>query len=163
MTQTGVSPSSAGATLSSAEIDVVAGSYDPVAMGQLLSATLIGLYSPTEHLLRGIGDALYPEFDANGSDTPLTAANRERCLVALLASRTRTLELAIHIYMAIANRVAPDELRQILLVVAAYTGIDTAANGFRMLETALQVLKACAQKDSAEPQTVLAALVQALS
>jgi len=163
MTQVGVSLSSAGATLSSAEIDAVAKSYDPLAMGQLLSATLVALYSPTEHLLRGIGDALYPEFAASGSETPLTPACRERCLVALLASRTRTLELAIHVYMAIANGVAPDELRQILLVVAAYTGIDTAANGFRMLETTLQVLKACAKNGAVDPQTVLGALAQALS
>ena len=163
MTQAGVSLSSAGVTLSSAEIEVVANSYDPLAMGQLLSATLVSLYSPTEHLLRGIGDALYPEFDAKGSEASLTPASRECCLVALLASRTRTLELAIHIYMAIANRVAPDELRQILLVVAAYTGIDTAANAFRMLETTLQVLNACAKNGAASPQTVLAALAQALA
>jgi carboxymuconolactone decarboxylase family protein len=149
--------------LSQTELDIIVGQYDPVVVGKLLSAGLANQHQVIRPYLSGIGDSLYPEFDPSPHANPLSAANRERCLVALLASRSRRLELAIHSYMALANGVAPGELAQIILAAGVYTGVDTVASAFDTLQTTLQNLKDLVMAKTADPGKVLAKLAEAFS
>jgi alkylhydroperoxidase/carboxymuconolactone decarboxylase family protein YurZ len=148
--------------LTQSELDFIVSQYDPVVLGKLLSISLATQHKVTRPYLSGIGDSLYPEFDPSSRrENPLSAANRERCLVALLASRSRRLELAIHGYMALANGVAPGELAQIALTAAVYTGVDTLANAFDTLQGTLERLKDLVRRKTAAPGQVLLELAKA--
>jgi alkylhydroperoxidase/carboxymuconolactone decarboxylase family protein YurZ len=144
--------------LTKADLQIIVAQYDPVAMGKLLPVVPVTQYPPIQPYLTGIGGTLYPEFDPELPANSLSAPNRERCLVALLASRSRRVELAIHIYMALANGVEPAELAHILVAAGVYTGVDTVAISFGVMQTALETLKDLAGKKTADPKTVLEAL-----
>ena len=139
------------------ELQTVTSSYNAVTMGTLLPASLITHYPPISPYLGAIGQELYPEFKPLPAG-PLSAANRERCLVALLASRSRRLELAIHIYLALVNGVSAAELAHICLATGIYTGVDTVGSAFDVMQGTLEKLKALAQGSTADPLSVLVGL-----
>lgn len=145
------------AILTAPQLQTIVNQYDPVALGTLLSKGLIKQYSPISPYLAAIGKELYPEFKAKPPG-PLPAANRERCLVALLASRSRRLELAIHIYMALVNGVGPAELAHIVLATGIYTGVDTVGAAFNVTQGTLEKLRDLALLNTADPTTVILAL-----
>lgn len=147
--------------LARTELTAVISNYNAPAMGQLLSAGLITHYPAISPYLGAIGQELYPEFKSQPAG-PLAAADRERCLVALLASRSRRLELAIHIYLALVNGVGVAELAHICLAAGIYTGIDTVGSAFEVMQKTLETLQAVAQTSTPDPQTVLVGLATAL-
>ena len=49
----------------------------------------------------------------------------------MLAAAGRSRELAVHIKGAVANGCTPDEIRDVLLLVAIYCGIPAAIEGHR--------------------------------
>jgi carboxymuconolactone decarboxylase family protein len=149
--------------LNQPELDSIAGQYNPVVVGKLLSLRLANQHKVTRPYLRGIGNSLYPEFESSRRTNPLSAANRERCLVALLASRSRRLELAIHIYMALANGVVPGELAQIILAAGVYTGVDTVGSGFDTLQMTLLTLKNLVTSKTLDPEKVVSTLAGVFS
>jgi alkylhydroperoxidase/carboxymuconolactone decarboxylase family protein YurZ len=148
--------------LSTSDINVIKRQYDPIKMGTVLSYTLTTQYPAITPYMTTMGGALYPEMQAGGKDSPLPPANRERCLVALLAGRARHLQLAVHIYTAIANGVDPSELVHILLATGVYTGFDTVPTSFGVMQTTLDVLKGLVATNTADPKTVVGALFVAL-
>jgi len=145
--------------LTGGELQIVKAQYDAIAMGKLLSLTLTTQYPPISPYLAAIGKELYPEFKGKPPG-PLPAANRERCLVALLASRSRRLELAIHLYLALVNGVDPEELAHILLTPCIYTGVDTIGAAFGVMQGTLEKLNALAKLNTADPTTVLQELAK---
>jgi len=154
-------PPDLGTILKKPELEMIAKQYNPITMGQLLRVGLIARHKPIEPYLDGIGATLYPEFDPSGKSTPLPSANRERCLVALLASRSRSLELAIHLYLALVNGVAAAELAHILVATGVYTGVDTIGHAFAVTQTTLETLQKLAKAGKVDPATVLGALAKA--
>jgi carboxymuconolactone decarboxylase family protein len=148
--------------LTKTDLQVIVGQYDPVLMGKLLPILPVTQYSPIKPYLATIGATLYPEFDPQLPANPLSAPNRERCLVALLASRARHVELAIHIYMALVNGIEPAELAHILVAAGVYTGVDTVAIAFAVMQTTLETLKGIAAPGKAGPGAVLNALAGAI-
>lgn len=149
--------------LPQADIEKIVAAYDPKILAAAISGGLGRDYPPIEPYLEGIGKTLYPEFDAQNPASPLSPPNRERCLVALLASRSRTVELAIHAYMAIANRVYPPELCHIVVAAGAYTGVDTVGIALGVLKKTFTVLKKLADDDTVDPGTVIARLLPAFA
>lgn len=143
--------------LTGTDLTAVISNYDAPIMGQLLAGGLIVHYPAISPYLGAIGQELYPEFKAQPAG-PLSAADRERCLVALLASRSRRLELAIHIYMALVKGVSAAELAHICLAAGIYTGIDTVGSAFEVMQTTLEKLRAIAQTGVPTPQNVLIGL-----
>jgi len=147
--------------LSASELKTIVDQYNPVVMGQLLSAKLLAQYPTIRLELTGIGDTIYPELNAK-PDTPLSAANRERCLVALLACRSRRIELAIHVYMALANGVTPAELAHIVVTAGIYTGVDTVSSAFDVLQGTFTTLQELAQNKTVDPSKAILELAKAL-
>lgn len=140
------------------DLKVIVGQYKPAGLD--LSGKLVTQYAPIRPELAGIGDTLYPEFVGKPANA-LAPANRERCLVALLASRSRRLELAIHVYLALANGVTPDELAHIVVAAGIYTGVDTVSAGFDVLQTTFDTLQPLARAKTADAKTAIGALVAA--
>jgi len=145
-------------TILTGELPLIIQQYDPVAMGELLSKDLVELHVAIKPYLLGIGVTIYPEFKPRRSRSLLSPANRERCAVALLASRSRRFELALHLYMALANGVEPEELAQILVATGVYTGVDTIGAAFGVFLRTLATLKGLAGARTVDPATVFAKL-----
>jgi len=147
------------AILGPEDLKVIVGQYNAAAAG--LGTKLSDQYPPIGPALKGIAATLYPE--ATKTEVALSPANRERCLVAILASRSRRLELAIHAYLALGNSVTPPELAHIVVVSGIYTGIDTVSEGFDVLQTTFTVLKKAVKDQKADPQNVIRALFGAFT
>jgi alkylhydroperoxidase/carboxymuconolactone decarboxylase family protein YurZ len=143
--------------LTATELQTITSSYNAVTMGALLAKGLTDHYPAISPYLGAIGQELYPEFKPQPAG-PLSAANRERCLVALLASRSRRLELAIHIYLALVNGVSTAELAHICVASGIYTGVDTVGSAFDVMQATLEKLQALAQANAADPLHVLIGL-----
>ena len=82
--------------------------------------------------------AIEGTFYAGGA---LTAANRERCIVALLAARDEQHFLAIHLYVALMEGVAPEEIAEVVFLSAVYTGVPALTRGIAVLEKTLELLE----------------------
>ncbi len=71
----------------------------------------------------------------------LSAQDRERCIVALLASRDADVNLALHMYLALMEGVAPGEIAHILLLAGVYSGVASFTDGLRVEGALLTYLK----------------------
>jgi alkylhydroperoxidase/carboxymuconolactone decarboxylase family protein YurZ len=69
--------------------------------------------------------------------------DRERCLIAVLASRDAGLNLAIHIYVGLMEGLSPQEIADVIFLGGIYTGVDRISDGLaaemRTLDTLAQV------------------------
>jgi alkylhydroperoxidase/carboxymuconolactone decarboxylase family protein YurZ len=128
-------------TLAPADLDKLRKAYKRDDMTKILVETLPKAYVLSTEYVEAIGDLLYskmlPEEGDPGLRSALSVQDRERCLVAVLASREAGLALAIHIYIALMEDVSPQEIAHILLLVGVYGGIDHLTGG---LKTELQLL-----------------------
>jgi alkylhydroperoxidase/carboxymuconolactone decarboxylase family protein YurZ len=86
----------------------------------------------------GFVGAIERAFYAGGA---LTAANRERCIVALLAAREERHFLAIHVYLALMEGVAPEEIADVVFLSAVYTGVPALTRGIAVVERTLALLE----------------------
>jgi len=147
--------------LSDRQLTTLRGQFDAQQMNALLAAGLSADYPPCVPYLDAIGELFYGGPHANMTDATLSAQNRERCLVAILATRDAGLNLALHIYLALVANVSPDEIAHILLLVGTYAGINTFADAMRTEADTLRILGHVADAGSATPKDVFLALVQA--
>jgi ubiquinone/menaquinone biosynthesis C-methylase UbiE/uncharacterized protein YbaR (Trm112 family)/alkylhydroperoxidase/carboxymuconolactone decarboxylase family protein YurZ len=102
--------------------------YVDAQMVQALSAPMPAQYPGSEALV----EAIQAEFYGEGKTLPTTRMSnleRERVLIALLASRGGKLTLAIHLYAGLMAGASPSDLASILLLAGVYTGIDRLAEG----------------------------------
>lgn len=129
-------------------------------MTRVLAAALPALYPPAREYVDAIGDAFYPLQGAIPG--PLTAANRERCLVTLLAARGAKRNLAIHVYMALMAGIPAAEICHILLLVGAYAGVESLAGALATAKTTFETLATVAAGATCGPSDVLKALAVAL-
>ena len=152
-----MNPASIADILESSTIEKLRTAYgNGDVMTKALSAALPALYPATQPYIDAIGDALYPLQGAK--PVPLAAAERERCLVTLLASRGAKRNLAIHVYMALMERIPATEICHILLLVGAYAGVESLANGLATAKTTFETLATVAGGASYGPVDVLKAL-----
>ncbi|TMA75478.1 MAG: methyltransferase domain-containing protein [Deltaproteobacteria bacterium] len=143
------------------QLTILREQFDPQQMNALLGASLSADYPPSVPHLATIGDLFYGGRDGNMASTTLSAANRERCLVAILAARGSGLNLALHIYLALTASVSPEEIAHILLLVGTYSGIENFAGAIQNEAKTLHVLGRVVDAGSATPKDVFQALVRA--
>lgn len=144
--------------LSETEIKVLRDQYNIKALAAVFMST--DAYLPSvKPWLDAIGQVFYADLFQGGPPPALAAANRERCLVALLAARNEPSNLAIHIYTAIANECSAAEIGQILALVGAYTGVSNYILGAKVAQRCLHVLKKVAGTGQASPVDVIKALL----
>lgn len=147
--------------LTPVQLTLFRGAYDPDQMKQLLGAFFPQAYPPSLAYVTAIGDAFFGLLPADNAAPPraqLSAADRERCLVAILASRGGDLGFAIHIYMALMNGVSPGEVAHILFLNGIYTGVDNFAEGLKVEIAVLEHMKALLPGGQTSPQAVVGAL-----
>jgi alkylhydroperoxidase/carboxymuconolactone decarboxylase family protein YurZ len=108
------------------------------------------VHTEAENYVNAIGNAFYYNAVAEESRDPdrgrLTEPDRERCLLALLASRGRTFELAAHVYIALMMKISEAEIRHILFLAGVYAGSDSLNASLMVLNRTLEVLDDVAPK-----------------
>jgi alkylhydroperoxidase/carboxymuconolactone decarboxylase family protein YurZ len=128
----------------------------------LLNAVLPATYDKAREYSDAVAHAFYgplpPDQGPEWRDA-LSLQDRERCVIALLASRRAELELAVHIYLALMEEMSPEEIANILMLVGMYTGLDNFSHSLRVEAKTLDVLGAIVDGGGKrDAETVLVAL-----
>lgn len=109
----------------------------------LLNAVLPATYDQAREYADAVAHAFYGDLpDDRGREgrDRLSTQDRERCLIALLTSRRAELELAIHVYLAVMERISPEEIANVMMLTGMYTGLDNFSRGLRVEAKALETL-----------------------
>jgi alkylhydroperoxidase/carboxymuconolactone decarboxylase family protein YurZ len=119
----------------------------------LLSSVLPALYEPSRAYGEAINEAFYggqmPEDHPSPNRKALSVQDRERCLIALLASRGVETTLAVHIYLGLMEDISVEEIANVLLLAGVYTGVDRFSWALTTYMTTLRTL--CALVDGNQP------------
>jgi hypothetical protein len=121
--------------LSSEQLDWLRRDYRNADMVQLLSSGIPGLDDRTAGYIASIRKAFY-----DASDDIMSAEERERCLIAVLASRDAGLNLALHIYCGLMEGLSPQEIADVIFLGGIYTGVDRISDGLATEMRTLAVL-----------------------
>jgi alkylhydroperoxidase/carboxymuconolactone decarboxylase family protein YurZ len=144
--------------LTSAELGILKKGYDREKVVKYMGNALPLLYEPSKAYISAItgtftGDL--PDEDEEGRDR-LSRLDRERCIIALLASRGEESTLAIHIYIAMAEGVTPDEIANIILLTGVYSGVSNFTNGLGVLLKMTTVLRGLIKEEEGELESAVA-------
>ncbi len=143
--------------LTEAQLATLRGGYSRTVMDAVATQIVSGPYPPSAGLTAFAGDRFY-----NDAPPTLSPANRERCLLALfVGGRRPTFAVAVHIYWALMEGVAVDEIAEIILLATLYSGLDVLTDGNRTLTLTLTVLGQAADAggDAVKPGTLLPQIV----
>src|SRR5581483_5047645 len=72
--------------------------------------------APQGLFARAVEFAFYRQSRANDGVAHVTAANRERCLVTLLAAHGNAFQLAVHVYVGLMEGITPEELADLVFL-----------------------------------------------
>ena len=118
-------------------------------------------YEKAKSLAKAIQDVLFiPE------QGDLQPDDRQRCLVALLATRPEQFPLAIHTYIGLMEGIAIEEMRNIFFLVGVYSGVPGMVNGIDVLERVLGIIndhQAEAEQGKASQAAIVGELKEAFS
>jgi alkylhydroperoxidase/carboxymuconolactone decarboxylase family protein YurZ len=153
--------------------------FDRDDLNATLAKTLTDMYQLTTDYLKAIGEAFYHMGTTPPQGDVITPANRERCLITLLAARGAGFTLAVHIYIALMegfidhtgltqaqidalDELSPEEIANIIFLSGIYTGSDNMMRGLVTMEATLGVLKGVADGTGSKAEAdVLKALQKA--
>jgi alkylhydroperoxidase/carboxymuconolactone decarboxylase family protein YurZ len=112
---------------------------------EILRGTLPEVYRFSGRYVQAIYDAFYNGLVDDNAQPPapreaLSVQDRERCIVALLASQGGGLTLALHAYIALMEGVEPGEIANIILLAGIYTGVNRFAIGLLQAKSVLVLL-----------------------
>jgi len=114
--------------LSARDLAALRAAYVDAQMVQALSVPMPMQYPGCAEMIA----AIRTEFYGDAPKTGMSGLERERILIALLASRGGRLTLAIHIYAGLMAGASPSDISAILLLTGVYTGVDRLAEGLRV-------------------------------
>ena len=114
-------------------------------MTGILSAGIPGVDPDTAGYIQSIRSKFYAGSAAGGGGG-MTDADRERCLIAVLASREGGFNLALHVYIALMSGLTQHDVADVIFLVGVYAGVDRMSDGFA---TVMKTL--CTLADVASP------------
>jgi alkylhydroperoxidase/carboxymuconolactone decarboxylase family protein YurZ len=120
----------------------------------ILQGTLHEIYDGAQAYTDAINDVFYGPLplDTATSRSLLSEQDRERCVIALLASQGGGGTLAIHVYIGLMVGLSPKEIGHILLLAGVYTGVNRFA--VAIFDT-LKTLKICALAKDPHPKAIV--------
>lgn len=133
--------------LSAGRLERLRASYDsPVGKQEkeeVLRGTLDKLYEGAGPYTDAINEIFYRELppDTDTERDDLSEADRERCVIALLAAQGGGVTLAVHIYLGLMTGLSPKEIGHILLLAGVYAGINRFAEAIFVTMTTLEKLE----------------------
>jgi Carboxymuconolactone decarboxylase family len=146
------------ATLSESQLNILKQGYLKEDMIQLLSVGMPALDARTTQYIGSIRTTFY-----DGSSATIVPKDRERCLIAVLASRDAGLNLALHIYIGLMEGLTPQEIADVIFLSGVYTGVDRISDGLVTEVKTLGVLVRVIAETATPPlQCTASAVVAAL-
>ena len=115
------------------QLEMLRAQYLKADMIDILSRGMPGLDERTTGYVNAIRQAFY-------EGSTMAPKDRERCLIAVLASRDAGLNLAIHIYIGLMEGLSPQEIADIIFLGGIYTGVDRISDGLAAETRTLTVL-----------------------
>jgi len=107
--------------------------------------------APQGLFARAVEFAFYRQSRANDGVAHVTAANRERCLVTLLAAHGNAFQLAVHVYVGLMEGITPEELADLVFLAGIYAGIARMTESLDTANATLEVLTRVAADESRPP------------
>jgi len=148
--------------ISTPQLALIRAAFDTGVMDTVLAQSLPSDSPNSQGYVTAIKNALTTNLPADITPGPrlrLSQMDRERVLVAILASRSDRLNLAVHLYYALAIGISVDEILHVLLLTAIYSGLPTFANALDLARDAFNVL-ANLSASQLDPVSVLKILRQ---
>ncbi len=140
--------------ITEAQLAALREAYDPAVMAFVTRNSLAEAYPPGAEFIGALMDSLY-------SGEPISHADRERCLIALLAVNGEPMPLAVHIYWGLVEGLSPEEIAHTLLLTGAYSGVPKYAAGLLVLQKVVAALKETLSADSPpDSKTVLGQILK---
>jgi len=128
--------------LTADQLRMLRADYNDKEMIAVLSSGIPGLDQRTTNFVTAIRQAFYGGEDQfYAEDETMSAKDRERCLIAVLASRDAGLNLALHIYVGLMAGLSPQQIADVIFLCGVYTGVDRISDGLHVEMTTLEVLK----------------------
>ena len=136
--------------------------FDTNMMDAALAQSLPSDSPNSQDYVTAIKNALTTNLPADitpGPRSRLSQMDRERVLIAILASRSDRLNLAVHLYYALGIGISVDEILHILLLAGIYSGLPNLANALDLTRDAFNVLVSLSTSQL-DPVSVLKTLKQ---
>jgi 1-acyl-sn-glycerol-3-phosphate acyltransferase/alkylhydroperoxidase/carboxymuconolactone decarboxylase family protein YurZ len=145
------------------EIATLRAAYDRDKLNERLRGTFSNMYAATSDYIKAISSVFFELPDDIMQQPPdkLSAANRERCLIAMLAARGGGFPLATHVYIGLMegfkpdiapqDDISPEEIANMIFLAGVYSGADNLIASLVTLNRTLGILHELAIKaDPAE-------------
>ena len=119
--------------------------HQPDALTDLARAQVVSMYPAAAGVVNALPDRFFVR--EKGGGLPMSAQDRERSIIAILAS-TETdpgLLLAVHFYWGLAVGLAPKDIAETLLLVATYSGLPHWTVSIGRFAALLRQLKSAVQ------------------
>lgn len=143
-------------TLDPDRLAALRAAYTPEAMSAAQAGTLTAMVPRFGPWNDGIVRTFY---DPAG---PMKAQDRERCLIALHLASGPPVSLAIHVYRGLMEGLTPEEMVQMVGLVACYAGLPRLTSGLEVLHRTFRALEALAAAEPRGPGAIVPGLVRAL-
>lgn len=151
------------------EIQLIRQGYqaDPAWLANYPQATYGAMYPGGANAFDSFVQSLYvhgPSSHPKPPTTGINGADRERSIIAILASQGNAQFLAIHFYWGLAEGLSVDDMCRVILIAGGYSGYSYYTNGLSVLATTLKALKSSVDDGlPLTPQDALAAIQVAFS
>jgi alkylhydroperoxidase/carboxymuconolactone decarboxylase family protein YurZ len=143
--------------LSEAKLRLLRSSYHPSEMVSANVAAVASLAPRLQSWNAEIARTFYT------SDGPLSAIDRERCLIMLLSYTGPALPLAVHIYWGLMEGLTVDEVCQVVGLAGCYGGLPRTVQGLVALEKVVWLLDRAVDETVLGPTGILQMLIQELA
>lgn len=141
--------------LTSEEIDRLRRAFDGAGLVKANVVAMEAAYAP----LRAWGEAASMFYD----DGPLTARERELCLIVLLSVNAPEISLADHVYWALMEGATPAAICQAVGLAGCYAGMPALTRGMMTTIKVFNVLKRMAAAPDHGAERVFAELMRELT
>ena len=128
--------------------------YTRTKMTAALSDNVPKLYEGAAGYLKAILDAFYGDLPSDDASpfhrVQLSLKDRERVLIAILASQNDGAALAIHMYSAIMEGITSKEIAHILMLAGTYTGVSHFTRALFVQKVLIEELSRIAKEAGAD-------------
>jgi alkylhydroperoxidase/carboxymuconolactone decarboxylase family protein YurZ len=140
--------------ITSTELASLRAGYDKSAFLGANQDAFVDAYPPLASWIQATSKLLY-------ADGPISAQQRELCLITLLAYRAPGVALATHVYWGLMEGLHPEQVCHAASLAGCYGGFPTLGDALVVIKRTFSVLKRLAMDETARASSaVLAALVR---
>lgn len=141
--------------LDDAEMAALRGGFDAAFMrDKVAGAMLFAKFPPGKPYVQSVLDTSY-------GGKPLCDRSRERIIMALLASHSETMTLAVHLYWGLMLGLSLEEVGHVLMLTGQYAGISAYTNGMAVLKKTCAAMRAQVAAGKVDTYSVGVAIISA--